>query len=191
MGKFWAKSVLCNHRTQTRKGSEFMCVYCHHSYSRCGLTVCCSVFCLFYSVNRKQSSLFFSLWLSPFICAILSFPWYLFLPLPTLPPSVSTYSISREWQAPSRLLCCRFIQVKSDMVVCPGSLNHLLLAYFLLALFLSFLFFFHGFSLESCQKLWATAMVVCGIVVVIFCCLSSSPYLARIWCVCVHEVQAP
>ncbi len=94
----------------------------------------------------------------------------------------------------SKAGCCvsRFIQDKWDIVACPRRLNRLRLTYFLLALFLAFLFFLLGLPLESCQKWWATAIVPFYTVVVIFCCLSSSPCLAWIWRLCVHEVlQAP
>lgn len=52
-------------------------VYCHHSFASCGRMVCFSVFCPFYSVNRKQISLFFSRLLSfhlPYsICPLVPF----------------------------------------------------------------------------------------------------------------------
>lgn len=94
----------------------------------------------------------------------------------------------------SKASCCVscFIQDQCDIRVCPERLNQLLFNFFLLALFLAFLFFLPGLPLESCHKWWATATVACDTVVVIFCCLSSSPYLALIWCLCVLEVlQAP
>lgn len=185
---FWAKSVLCNHRTQAGEGSEYMCVYvCVLSWLSCLLWSSCRQLCFLSSllfVNRKLICLPLSVFSVLSSALFFVFPWVPFSSSTYPPPSVSTYSISRKWQAPGR----RFIRVIYDIAVSTGTLNQPLLTYFLLALFWSFLFFFLGFSLKSCQKLRATATLASDVFVVIFCCLSSSLYLARIWCSCVREV---
>lgn len=144
-----------------------------------------ALFLVIFALCKQEANLSPSLCLlCLFICPFFVCPWVPFSSSTYPPPSVSTYSISRKWQAPGR----RFIRVIYDTAASSGTLNQPLLTYFLLALFWSFLFFFLGFSLKSCHKLWATATLASDVFVAIFCCLSSSPYLARIWCSWVHEV---
>lgn len=194
MGKFWAKSVLCNHRMKSGEvSSEYVCV-CVLSSLSCPLWSSSLQLCFLsslLSVNRKQIRSSLSLFLLLSALFGLSLGTFLFLFLPCLPLWAHTVYLESV-RPPAGCRVRRFIQAKCDILACPGRLDQLLLTYFLLALFWSFLFFFLGFSLESCQKWWATATVACDIVFVIFCSLSSSPYLARIWCSCVREVlQAP
>lgn len=88
-GKFWAKSVLCNHRTQRREGNK--CVSGSVLSSLSFLlppfsAACCSVSFPLLSINRKQISLL--------LCVTLSF----YLSLQFLAPSSLPASLSEHIQ---------------------------------------------------------------------------------------------